>query len=659
LANINNQIILEIAGHALTCNLQFTLISPPLHISNIYPKEGTWGTNITLKGKFHAQNSMNSITIGGIEVKIDSFSRDSVKFLVPTNLFTLDNLIVNHVTPFEFICPDTFHLLKPVIESITPISAFGYQEITIRGKYLHYPLYPEYNNTSVLFRNIPAEISSINSTKIICRVPSALNAGPVKVTVNVRSLITVFKTDFLVKAPVISSISPSSGTFNDEITIEGENLSSTNVSATTVYFGKAYNHYSTIVSSSPEKLVVKVPTDLDSVPGKVIVHVYGSSGQSPNDFVLNPPEITAVSAPIFAPDQDIIVYGKNFNPSVYQNQLMWGQYSLKINNSTSTEIHGSIPSALPRGNYKINVIAGGYKRSYPDLYEIKSPWAAINLPASVFWETSMIFNGMGISFSVKDMGYIMDAYTANMTSYNPATNEFKDLGNHQQLSWKIGISNATINDTVYLIGGDSGLNRYDVGTNKWISLGASPSSLFNGVTLSLNGRLYHGLNYNTNNNTLDPKIWYYDFKTKSWISRSNFPGFSSSYPIAYFVIENKGYVLFADNVFCGYDPETDTWTELTPYPVPKSWYVYGQVFFVINNIGYVGLGRDNYGKNYDIIWAYNPKSNLWSESTHMPLGGRFNSVSFVTRNKAYIGLGFKSYNKLRDFYEFDPNYPLK
>jgi N-acetylneuraminic acid mutarotase len=86
------------------------------------------------------------------------------------------------------------------------------------------------------------------------------------------------------------------------------------------------------------------------------------------------------------------------------------------------------------------------------------------------------------------------------------------------------------------------------------------------------------------------------------------------------------------------------------------------VSFVIDNKAYVGSGRNSVTspKNeYDDFWTFDPQTNSWSESIYMPWGPRYNMLSFVVNNKAYVGFGYKSETQQNDFYEFDPNYPVK
>jgi N-acetylneuraminic acid mutarotase len=167
------------------------------------------------------------------------------------------------------------------------------------------------------------------------------------------------------------------------------------------------------------------------------------------------------------------------------------------------------------------------------------------------------------------------------------------------------------------------------------------------------------LSYLTGDWYIENKFWVFDNRTRSWLPKNNFPGFSTKLAITYFTLNNKGYVLFGDNTFASYDPLTDIWTKLASYPgQPPSTTTFGRISYVVNNKGYVGLGRNSVqGIEYNDIWIYDPNTDSWSQGTPFPLSGRYNSVSFVVNNKAYIGFGFRNYTlPVTDLYEFNPDF---
>jgi N-acetylneuraminic acid mutarotase len=275
------------------------------------------------------------------------------------------------------------------------------------------------------------------------------------------------------------------------------------------------------------------------------------------------------------------------------------------------------------------------------------------------WNSSAEINGSGISFTMNGLGYIMDNIFTIMSSFDPAENKFTYVGTYQDWSWVKGSACVVNNDTVYLINGGKGIYRFDFVTSQWIRIGETPIPDLDGIAFSLNGRLFYGLPSSAN---ID-KFWEYKSSTKSWILKNPFPGAYEQLPLS-FTINNKGYALFYDNVLYEYNPDADSWTRKSPYPGAGQ-YVYGRVAFAINNLGYVGLGRELYSETaYNDLWIYDPASDSWTKSIPMPGIGRFNSISFTLGSKAYLGFGY-TYPvpglslMMNDFYMYDPGNILK
>jgi N-acetylneuraminic acid mutarotase len=89
-------------------------------------------------------------------------------------------------------------------------------------------------------------------------------------------------------------------------------------------------------------------------------------------------------------------------------------------------------------------------------------------------------------------------------------------------------------------------------------------------------------------------------------------------------------------------------------------YSWGRASFAIGNLGYAGLGLEpSSGQAYDEIWAYDPIANIWTQTTRIPEGGKYNSYSFVINDKAYIGFGMNLWIPHSDIFEYDPSYPAK
>jgi hypothetical protein len=627
------------------------ILTPP-YISKIEPTEGTWGTIVTIMGKFHPVSSKNGIKIGEYVVPLISFNKDSIKVAVPQNLDSHYNLIVNTSSPFTVVSPDTFKLFGPRIDSITPMAGVSNSTVSIMGNYfLRGNNYPQ-----VKFGSINATVVGIRPTRIDFSVPYPMNNGPVIITVTVGSQSKVYDKPFTVRNPVIKKVYPLTGTFNEEVTIEGENLL-VNSSNMKVFFAAGeLSEIANIVTATQNKVVVKVPWYLDSIPRNIVMNYsYKMGFFSSEKFVLSPPEITSITPSVItSAGIDIVISGSNFHPNVYINEVYWDIYPLTIKSGTVSRLVASLPVSMPRINGNILVITGGYKRSFPITNLTKSYWNRTPIPPSFIWAPGAGLNQNGISFSIGGTGYMMDYSTGNMTSFSPSTNEFRNLGTFSTFYQAQGMALAVNRDTAYMLSASKGLFRYDVTTNSWVSIGTSPTSERDGVAFFLNNILYFGLINDYTKPTIGKPLWIYNFKNKTWTLKNNFPEITSEFVVSSFVIDNKEYILFSNNKFWRYDPDTNKWTAMAPFPQASPWII-NKVGFALNNKAYVGLGSTSTGD----LWMYDPTIDTWTGYTSIPGGTRYCAISYVINSKAYLGFGFHGSTRVRDFYEFDPNYPLK
>jgi hypothetical protein len=365
LITLENPIILKFNKLIVPVSENLTL-KPPV-ISGFYPKEGTWEDKITIKGKFHPQRERNIITIGGIEAYILSNNTDSIVVLVSGALREHSNPVINISEPFTIASPETFKLLPPLIESITPLSGISGSLVVISGKYFDYL-------ETVKFGSLNAPIEYNTGNLIQCRVPLPMDNGTVSITVTVGKQSTVYKDQFTVVNPVITNISPLTGTFNDEVIISGVNLVNTDnpLGVTFTDNGGYSAHWNAeIISASSTQLIVKVPLNLDSIPKRIELFTSYNiiTSYSLNDFILSPPEIFSVTPAVFTTGQSLTITGKNFHPLVSGNEVTWGDYQLTIVSSAPDQIVVSVPGSIPAGLNRLCVKTGGYKRYSSELLQ--------------------------------------------------------------------------------------------------------------------------------------------------------------------------------------------------------------------------------------------------------------------------------------------------
>lgn len=644
---ISNNLNVTLNGFVLTGSVPFTL-NPPYF--SILPKNGTWGAAITLKGRFNSIASRNKILFNNIQATIRSVNTTQMTILVPTSLSVAKSLVRYQVTPFDIASSDTFKLIPPVIKSFLPVSGMGGTPVTIRGKYFG-KITP-----MVKFGTSSATVISFNDSTIVTRVP-ATGFGIVNIFLTVTGQNVTSGGTFNMENPSIFSISPQSGTFNDEVTITGTNLIPATGNTTVSFNGIS----ATIKSLTSNSIKVNVPLTIDSIPQSIIVSAGANYSTSTQKFILNPPKIFSVSSGTFATGQDIIIAGSNFNPAAMNNKVLWGSNPLVVKSATTTEIVATIP-VLPRGTNRIKLIIGGYSVFSSNVYNVNSSWLSISVPKIItsYMGTGSDYGEKNYGGSINGYGYIVSRGMGSTTyKFDPANNSMTDLkilAFDNPGYWYLHMGEVVCKSKFYLISGTGNGGFYIYGynpiLNSWKSspINTGPAYV-PGVGFGLNDKIYFGLNYDNANRN----FWEYNPDTDKWTKLTDFPG-SPSFPFStYFTLKNKGYVVFSDNQVWQFDPDLLVWSRKSDFPGQRRQM---SVSFALSGFGYMGTGKTSSTILND-LWKYDPDTDTWTSLPGLP-NARYSAVSFTINNKAYVGFGRTNLtNDLFDFYEYDPNFPAK
>ena len=660
LADLKSVMSVGIAGNtSLETQDTFKLIAPV--IRDFYPKQIRWGDTLFVKGKYLKYLPLrtgNWVKVGTLNCNFLGIVKDSIIAVrIPNEVISITNTVSAFINGINISNTSSLNLLPPLITSFYPKKGLRNSIVTFFGKFN-----PLQARNQIGLNNIPASITYCSRDSIKLRIPSG--TSDIINIFNLKSppFESTFNDLYEIVHPVINSINPLSAGLNDELTILGENLTSS-AGATSVKLGSLQ---ALIKSSSDNKIIFYVPYGIDTIPKKVEVTVGTEIATSGQSFSLAKPEIISVSPSQFSYGDEITVSGKGFGPGVSYNKLFIGIYPLTILSATTTEIKAKITSSIPRGYYNLILNYGNYTRIFPLNFEFKSKWLAIPFPSSIYFSPSYEDFRRSITFSVNGKGYFIDYYSQKLISFDPSLNTFTDLG---KTTFSTYGSNGVVNgDVFYLIGGNIGVYRFNSSDNSWTSL--APLSIYksHGMAFSINGKIYYGLTQDYMAGTWDKNIWIYDPVKDSWSVTSTFP-FSSVSVEESFALNNKGYVLFKDKKFYEYNPETNIWTEKKAFPASAR---IGVVHFTIGNVEYIGLGRDAGVQplSYDDFYVYDPASDTWTQANYLtadgktntlliPGGGRHNAIIFTINDKIYMGLGFHYTTTLLDFYEYDPTYSLK
>jgi N-acetylneuraminic acid mutarotase len=187
----------------------------------------------------------------------------------------------------------------------------------------------------------------------------------------------------------------------------------------------------------------------------------------------------------------------------------------------------------------------------------------------------------------------------------------------------------------------------------WIQKAGFPGPARHRATAAAAGnRGYMGLGHiNSVVDVLFDDWFEYDPGTDSWTQKANYPG-GPRLHAASFVIDNIIYVGTGRDVnaslhkdFWKYNPVTNTWAAVASYPGAGR---RGAVGFTINGLGYVGTG--SYHSNF---YRYDPSNDSWTQIQSLPGTGRISAVGFAINDKGYIGTGDES-GPLNDLWQYDP-----
>jgi hypothetical protein len=612
------------------------------------PSEGTWGSKITLSGRFNGIAAKNSFYIGGLQATVSYSNEVKAEIIVPSGLVTAESQIKYKATPFEINSGSNFVLLPPQIVSFSPSSG-GYNTlVTITGNNFGSSATPV-----VKFGNIQATVASRNSTQIAVYVPNS-GFGPVKISVTAGNQTGISTDNFDLKNSSITGFLPTSGTFKDQVTITGENFNPANL---TVQIGTVP---ATVKSATSTTIIVEVPDMTDTVPKNIKVtsgQVYALSEQK---FTLLPPEILSVTPLNPAVGSDIIISGRNFKPNVGDEKVFIDLVSLTIKSGTATQIIASVPQSLPRGDHRVKLLVGGYTRYSSEKLNINSPW--LRIPAPIL-QTFASLPGQYYSLPVAGVGlqsgnYLCSVYDGGTTyRFDEGTQTFTKLGVTAGFpKSSVGYDRyVNCQNKLHVFYGLNAFKVFDETTESWSTINVNLPYNNNSLMFSLNDKIYYGGSGSYPYNPfyeIDPSNGY------SVRKLTTFPNSSSTtsgfYPSSYFSWNNNGYVIYTSNEFYRYNPLTDSWTKLANFPAT---FRYNAVFFALGNYIYFGTGN-NGSFYYNDIWRYDPLANTWMQVSLIPVERGF-GVAFTANGKAYIGYGRKDGIDLYDFYEFDPSYISK
>jgi N-acetylneuraminic acid mutarotase len=560
----------------------------------------------------------------------------------------------------------------PKIFSFSPKTGTWGDTIKIIGNNFSYLI----NSNTVQMGEITSKVISASDTILIFQIPAIKNSNIVKLKVSISGNTSTSVEFFNYLIPKIAKVEPLSGTFNDTLTITGENFGRIG-EYNSVFLGDVNLK---IVSVSPSIIRAIVPERITIEESLIKIISSGNDLLYNQKFRLNSPVISSFEPATFThPNEIITIKGTNFNPTGVNNSIQIGGYNAKVLESSGNILKVQLPDEIIQV-YNISLFSDVSlsitvaQQSYLFSNDIKIFWQST-------WTKKNDFPGFArhnaVAFSLNGRGYFGTGLTKNdfkllndFWEYDPTSDKWTQIDNYPGKS-RAGSVSFVIRDEGYVgIGSENfywnspekdknhftDFYKYNSFDKKWTQItdfkgiGRHSSASFSINNFGYVTTGYWGLDGPTNGLTTNDS-WKYDPLTNQWTKITNFPAESDM--AVGFNIGDVGYVY---NYNYLYKYSNNRWNLLSS----TDFELWENVAFSIGNLGYYGMGTSHHGGT-NALWEYNPVTNSIVNRALSNQVIRWGASVFVINNKAYLIGGATDVNNgidvLNDVWEFDPTKP--
>lgn len=343
------KITVSVDGRSATSENNFTVINSP-KINGFAPSSGMVGDEVTISGEnFSAELTENTVKIGELTAQVIEASTTQLKIKIPEGAVT-ESIYVTVNGQTASTGDATFKVLyKPFIYGFSPKSGPVGTSITITGEHFSTVLEENVVEIGLSSSLTLAKVTAATPTELTVTVQEGTTTGYVHVAVNGLSATAIEKYFQVLVPPVISSFSPS-GYVGDEVTITGENFSTT-ASENIVEFNGVT---ATVSSASATSLTVTVPEG--ATTGKITVTKDGLTATSTEDFkVWYPPVISSFSPASGFEGETVTITGENFSTTTYQNIVKFNGIAAIVLSASATSLSVKIPTGATSGKITVKV----------------------------------------------------------------------------------------------------------------------------------------------------------------------------------------------------------------------------------------------------------------------------------------------------------------
>ena len=241
-----NVMVADCLGDLSPISSADTFVYPSPVVSSVSPGSGTIGTTVTITGSGFDYDctggQTGNVYFGGVPATSETVSANTATAVAPTDHAGSVNVMVadclGDLSPIS--SADTFVYPSPVVSSVSPGSGTIGTTVTITGSGFDYGCTGGQTG-NVYFGGVPATSETVSANTATAVAPTD-HAGSVNVMVAdcLGDLSPISSADtFVYPSPVVSSVSPGSGTIGTTVTITGSGFDygCTGGQTGNVYFG--------------------------------------------------------------------------------------------------------------------------------------------------------------------------------------------------------------------------------------------------------------------------------------------------------------------------------------------------------------------------------------------------------------------------------------